>query len=60
MTAVNRLHDVLQVEELVVLLVPRVFLLVAEVIVDREPGRHRASFIAGTKEASPAGEASGS
>jgi hypothetical protein len=31
-----------------------------EVIVGRERCRHRASFILGTKEASPAGEASGS
>jgi hypothetical protein len=51
---------VLQVEELVVLLVPLIFFLVVEVIVGRERCRHRASFIVGTKEASPAGEASGS
>jgi hypothetical protein len=53
-------EHVLQVEEFVVLLIPLVFFLVVEVVVDRERGRHRASFIVGTKEACPAGEASGS
>jgi hypothetical protein len=54
------LELVLQVEEFVVLLIPVIALFIVEVVGDVDLVWHRASFIVGTKEASPAGEASGS